>query len=107
MTQTHWRLLLLLLVLLRLLLLPLLLLPLLLLLLLLLLLCAQAKASLQYCAAFEAEPEEDAFDLLAAGDECATEGGQPSRRMQVCRVACCESGAVLTKGVSAFVFVCV
>lgn len=29
----------------------------------------QAKASLQYCAAFEAEAEEDAYDLLAAGDE--------------------------------------
>lgn len=28
----------------------------------------QAKASLQYCAAFEAEDEEDAFDLVAAGD---------------------------------------
>jgi hypothetical protein len=29
---------------------------------------SQAKASLQYCAAFEAEDEEDAFDLVAAGE---------------------------------------
>ena len=31
------------------------------------------KASLQYCAAFEAEPEEDEYDLLAAGQP---EGGR-------------------------------
>lgn len=44
----------------------------------------QAKASLAYCAAFEAEAEEDAYDLLAAAEEGEDEGQEhPSRRMQV------------------------
>lgn len=44
----------------------------------------QAKASLAYCAAFEAEAEEDEYDLLAAAEGRRDgEDGHPSRGMQV------------------------
>jgi hypothetical protein len=60
----------------------------------------QVKASLQYCAAFEAEEEEDAFDLVAAGDvEQEATAQRPQKNMQVgviracqeCTVRCVES----------------
>ena len=54
----------------------------------------QAKASLQYCAAFEAEPEEDEYDLLAAGEEGMTQQQeqQHNRNMQVWAELCNGAG---------------